>query len=326
MSTGPITPGVPILAPIFKKSDFEDDHLTLFNQWTSQVAQFLNTLMGHAGPIPLQSDINLSGKRIVNVGPPLTPNDVVNLAYANTNLGPVAIRPHIEALGKSILTSYRRLNDQVQSEQYSTFLNGVLNTAPTSNDATVSFGAPSGGSVAVTISAGRHLRVDGSIAPFASRTDTLALPSAFAITSLTRTSGVVAAVTSVANPLVAGNNFSVLGPADPSFAGTFVVLSVTNPTHFTYQQLGQPDATSGASGTISLGGVYYYSIARGQSVLSLTGPFTQDSWQNRLQGSFDGETLIATAIVNGSGGDTTNSGAGATAPTQGVAGRPVSRL
>jgi hypothetical protein len=325
----PLTqPTLPIQSPVFTKADLEDDSLPLLNQFLNDVSQKLNALSGHSGPIILHNSLNMNGNPIQNAGVPKGPNDVVNIEYALKNYGASAVAPQLEATGKQILQTTRRLNDQVQRENYSSFLNGVLNTTPTSNTSTVTFGVASGGSVTVAISAGYHQRLDGSTVPYSGYNDTLTLPTSFALTSLSRTGGIVTAITSVSNPLVAGQNFSIpagSGLSNNSFIGTYVVLNVSSSTQFTFQQLGQIDATA-TGGVISLGGVYYYSIVRGQTTLSRTGPFVSDLWTNRVAASNDGQTIIAVAVVNSSGGDTVNSAAGATAPQQNTAAPVVRRM
>jgi hypothetical protein len=311
----PSSPILPIQAPIFKSEDLADPNLTTFNQWMTTIAQALNSQAGHAGPVTFRNGINLNGNPITNVGMPLTPSDVVTLDYANQNLGASAIQPQIEALGKSLLTTYRRVNDQVQREAYSSFLNDVKNTSPTSNTATISGAAPSGGSVVVTVTSGLHQRVDGSNVPFAARSDTFALPPTFAIASLTRTSNNVVAITSSPNTVAVGNVIGVPNAADSSFDGNFVVVGVASSTQFNYAQIGPNASTSG--GFISLVHVFYYTITKGQNQLGLIQSSGADTWSNRVPASYDGTTLVAVAQINSLGLDLYNSAAGASPPQAG---------
>jgi len=326
MATTPSkTASLPLQQIVLRKEDLDDPSLALLNQTLTGYTQMINYLLGHAGEITLNSDLNLAGKRLRSVGDPVEVKDAVSHGFAQTQYGPEALRPHFEALGKAVFKSYRRLSDVNQREKYSSFLNAVLNTAPTSNTATVSFGAPGGGTVGVTVSSGQHQRVDGSVVPFASRNDTLSLPTSWNITSLVRSGGVVTATTSATNTLVAGQNFTVVGASDPSFNGTFRVEQILSGTQFTYIQIG-PDGSSGAVGKISLGGVYYYTLTYGQNVLGLVGPFTDDSWTNRINASQDGTTVIAVAVINSGGGDAINSAAGGTAPSQNAAVAVIRRI
>lgn len=327
---GPSTPSSTPTTPLRQITLTADDMKSpaMLNSVLNDYGQLINYLLGHSGPVKIVSSYDFNGNQVKNVGAPRDPADVVSALFASQTYGPAAIRPSLEALGKTVLQTVRRLNDPHQRENYSSFLNGILNTAPTANTSTIIPGSPGGGTVPVTITAGLHQRVDGSVVPYSAFNDTLTLPTSFALTSLTRTSGVVAAVTSVANSLVANQSFSIPlggGLTNFSFVGTFVVVSVTDAFHFSYQQLGQPDATA-TGGSVSLGGVYYYSIGRGQNVLSRTGPFTSDLWTNRVQASTDGETLVATVVVNSQGVDVVNSAAGATPPQTGTAVPVIRRI
>ena len=227
------------------------------------------------------------------------------------------MQTQLDALGKKVLQTTRRLNDTTQRELHSTFLNGVLNTAPTSNSSQVFFNPPSGGTVTLMVSAGAHYRVDGSQVPYAAFNDTVTLPTSYAVSTLTRTGGVVEVVTTGANPFTNGETVTIPvggGLSDPSFAGSFVIDTIVSPTDFKYTQIA-PNA-SATGGIVSLGSVYYYYIQRGTNVLARAGPFSADSWVNRTNGSFDGQTIVAVVVVGASGGDVVNSAAGATPPAQ----------
>lgn len=309
---------VPLQAPTFKKEDLEDPSLSFFNQWVAGVVQSINAQAGHAGPIQLNGHLNLNGNRIMNVGAAVDDTDAVSQGVATNQFGAEALRPQIEAMGKKVLATSRRLNDQTQRENYSSFLNSMVSTAPTSNDSLVTFGAPGGGTIDVTVSAGHHFYVDGSQVTYAGRTDTLTLPVNFAIVSLTRTGGVVTAVTATPNPFAVGETIAIAGAVDPTFDGAFVITAIIDPTHFQYEQVA-PDATT-TGGNVSLGGIYYYYIEKGTNTLALTNNAfgTGDTWRGRLVASPDGQTIIAVVSVNGPGGsDPANSAAGATQPITG---------
>jgi hypothetical protein len=314
----------PLQAITFKKSDFtDDDSLSLFNQSYTNVVNQLNNLLGFNGPIPVNAHLNLQGNRILNVGAAVDPSDAVSQSFGNTQYGASALKPYFEALGKQVMQTYRRLSDKNQREQYSSFLNQILNTAPTANTSFVDFGAPGGGTISATVTAGYHQRVDSSVVPYTARTDTLTLPTAYSISSIALSGGIVTVVTSSPTGLVAGNGFSATGVTDTSFDGTFAASTVVGTT-ITYVQ-GGPNASSGG-GNISVGGVYYYNLAYGQSALGLVGGFSSDTWSNRVQASQDGTTIIAVVVTNSSGGDGTNSAGGATPPVTGSAVAVVRRL
>ena len=319
MSTPPNPPNpsnvlqyLPIAAEDFANPD---QFLSLLGANFQNLFQQIRMLSGQAGTIKLSDHLDLNGKRIMNVGSAETETDVVTLSYATLNYGPAALTPQIQALGKYVMANYRRLGDQNQREPSSSFLVKILNTAPTSNTSFITAGSPSGGNVAVTISSGTHDRVDGSSIPYSSRTDTLALPTQYAITHLQRTSGIVTAVTAV-TPLGVGDGFSVINSSDSSFDGTFSVLTGGGGS-FTYAQ-GGPDTGAVTGGSISIGGVYYYTIDYGNDKLGLAGPFSSDTWGNRRVSSPDGTTIIGVVVLNGNGLDTTASAAGGTPPQSGT--------
>ena len=313
---------LPIQAPIFKESDFQGEGLGFVNQWMTKIAQTLNSLAGHAGPVSFANGINLNGSRISNAGKPLDPSDVVTLDYANEFLSPAAIQPQLEATSANPLQTYRQLNSKMQREKYSSFLNGILNTAPTANTGTLG-GVPVGGSVDVTVNAGFHQRVDGSIVPFGSRTDALPLTASFSISSISRTGDTVTAILGSSFTGVAGDQINVGGTGDSSFQGTFIVNTAVGAT-ITYSQVG-PNASS-SGGTVALLAVYYYTIAIGQNHLGLVAGPAADTWSQRVLASLDGTTIIAIAVINNLGLDPINSAAGATPPQTGAAIPVIRRL
>jgi hypothetical protein len=315
------SPPAPLQQITLTADDLKDP--ALINNILQNHAQLLNYILGHGGEPPyFKAGANFGGKPVRNVGMPETDGDVVPLAFANSNFGAAAIAPQIQALGKSVLQSYRRINDRVQQERYSTFLNSITGVAPTSNTSAVIPGTPSGGFVPVTITAGFHQFVDGHQEPYAAFNDSLTLPTSYAIASMTRTGGVVTGTTTGINVLGPGETVVISGASDPSFDGQQLLVAPTSTPTFTFNQSG-PNATA-TGGVVSLNGVYYYSRRVGQSVLFRTGPFASDSWTNRLSfaggtnPSLDGSTLIAVVVVNNNGVDTVNSGAGNTPPVSNI--------
>ena len=294
-----------------RKSDLDDDTLTLFNQLIENHADVLNYLLGLSGPITLSNHLDLNGNKITNVGAAESESDVVTQAFASRNYGPTALAPAFNALGKQTLQTYRQLSNPNQREKYSSFLNDIPSTPPSSNTSIVTFGTVSGGTVVTTVTAGFHQKVDSTQTPYASRTDTLALPSSHPISSLTRTSNIVTAVLSSPQSTQVGEGITIVGATDPSFDGTFVILTVISTSSFTYYQ-GGVNAVSSAGGNVEIGGVYYYTLSAGQSVLGLvTGNGASDTTSDRVAASQDGTTIIAVVATNGSGGDSVNSAAGA---------------
>lgn len=166
----------PLQQVTFKKSDFDDDSLTLFNQQFTNIVNMLNTLYGVQGNIPVNSHLDLKGNRILNVGNAIDPTDAVSQSFGNSQYGAAALKPLFESLGKQVFQSYRRVNDKTQREQSSSFLNALQSTAPAANTSLISFGTPSAGTIPVTVSAGYFSRVDSTLQPYSARTDTLTLP------------------------------------------------------------------------------------------------------------------------------------------------------
>ena len=167
----------PLQQVTFKKSDFDDDSLTLFNQQMTNVVQQLNNLLGVNGMTKFANGIDLGGTRLTGLGAAVTDSDAISQSFGNSQYGAAALKPLFEALGKQVFQSYRRLNDKTQREKSSSFLNQLQSTAPAANTSLVSFGTPSAGTIPVTVSAGYFSRVDSSLQPYPARTDTLALPS-----------------------------------------------------------------------------------------------------------------------------------------------------
>lgn len=307
------TPPAPLAQITLRDEDIKDPNLSLLNNVLTNLQQSINYLLGHSGTPTIKSGLDLGGQRIVNVGTPQHPDDAVSHAFAQSRYGPDALRPHFEQLGKAVFQSYRRLSDPQQRERYSSFLNSLASTAPTTNSSVVTFGSPSGGFVPVTISSGLHQFVDGSQSAYHAFNDSLSSPASYTISSLNRSGNVVSGSTTVANGLVAGETVTVDGIGSGGFDGQFV-LSTSSSPNFTYGQIA-PDA-SASGGTISLNGVYYYSRRTGQSTLFRTGPFAADTWGNRLTASLDGQTLIAVVVISASGGVVVASSGGATPPAQ----------
>src|SRR5208337_1258479 len=139
MSTNPQI--APLQQVILKKSDFEDESLPLINQQFSNIIQQINNLLGVNGTIRLNNHVDLGGNRIQNVGDAVSPTDAVSQLFGNSKYGPAALAPSFEALGKNVMQTYRRLSDPNQREKYSSFLNAISSTPPSSNSSTVAFGS-----------------------------------------------------------------------------------------------------------------------------------------------------------------------------------------
>lgn len=323
MSTTP-TP-LPIQSFQLKKSDLDQEGLPTLNAMFIQLQTQISALNGAAGKTVMASGIDVKGATVTGVGEPQTSTDAVSKIHAEQNYSAAAIAPQLESGGgRSSLKTFRALNSKAQQETNSTFLNRMSNTSPSTNTTVVTAGAPSGGSVTITVPAGFHLRVDGSIAPFGTFSDTVALPSSQAITGLTRTTGVVTA-TGTFSGLSAGEPIYELGALDASFDGTFILITASGST-LTWAQPGFADATT-TGGAVSTGGAFYFYLKYPSQTLAVSGPFPVDNQQNRLVANADGQVLIAVAVINSAGLVTTQSAAGATVPAAVNNGnRIVSRL
>ena len=322
----PANPNSPIPLILITADDVRGDPNTfaaLLNNEFQNIIQKLNSLIGAAGTINLNSHLNLQGNSIQNVAPPSGPNDVVTKSAADATYSAPALAPQLEATGSSPLSTYRQLNNPNQRELSTSHLNSLGNTAPQTNNSDIAFGAPSGGFIPVTISSGVQNRADGSSLPYAQLNDSVAVPTTFNINTISRTSNVVTGNTTGANTLQTGNTVAIAGVGDSSYNGTFVLTFVgiggspPGPV-FQFSQAG-PNASS-AGGTISLFGVYYYVMDPDIGKVYHVGPFAADTAQNRINATADGLAMIAVAVVTGSGGDTTNSAAGATSPIANVGG------
>jgi hypothetical protein len=313
----------PIQFTPLTKADLDDPNLGFLNQVLTQFANGINAGNGAMGKTVLPSGIDVKGATVSGVGEPQAPTDAVSKGHAEKNYSAAALAPQLEGSGKYSLKTMRRLGDTNQQESSSTYLNLLSNTTPTANTSIVTATPPSGGSVTFTVSAGFHQRMDGTIASYGTFTDTVALPSSQAITTLTRTSGVVTA-TGTFTGLSAGQSIYELGASDPSFDGTFVLLTASGTT-LTWNQTGFANGTA-TGGAVSTGGVYMVYLKNPSVTLAVSGPFPQDAQTDRLESNIDQQVLIAVAVISASGLVVTQSAGGATPPATTNGNRILARL
>ena len=279
------------------------------NQFLSILTQRVNAVgpsTGSSAEFP--NGIDLSGARAVNVGGTGPQHTAISFYEAEQRYSAAAISPQLEAGQPNSPKSLRRVNDGNQQEKYSTFLNSIMNTTPTSNTSTLSASG-----FTVTISSGYHQYLDGTLVSYGMRSDPLSASMPITIVSLTRSGGTVTAVTSGSSGLAPTDEFTVAGALDSSFDGSFTVATVINPTTFTYPQSGADTSTTG--GSFTTGQVYYYFLSRGSRILSLSHSVDTDTQSNRVKVNRDGNVLIAVVSVTPSGIDLTASAAGATPPS-----------
>jgi hypothetical protein len=299
----------PLQQTQFTLADFQsEDGVRRLNQYLTNITRTLNQNLGTAGPVAMPSGIDVKGAAISNVGGIGPEHTAVSKAYAEANYSAAAIGPQLEGNGKYALRSLRRVNDQNQVENQSAWLEGMQSTSPTCNTATIS-----GSGATATVSAGYHLKPSGNIVPFASRTDTYTLPGSQAILTLVRRSSVVTATLSAPLAITTGEVINIANTGDSSFDGAFVILTVSGAV-YTWAQIATDSSSTG--GTASEGSVYYYGLRRNSQTLSLFGPYSTDSQEQRLQINKDGSVLIAVASFTGTGLNLNQSAAGATPPPQ----------
>lgn len=308
----PQRPAVQAIAPVqFTAEDMKNP--ALLNTILPQLINAVNSVLGVGGPAKLAGGVDVAGQQVTNLGQPRAETDAVSLAHAEGNYSAAALAPRLEAGGSHTLKTFRALNSKQQSEKFSTFLNQVSNTAPTTNTTIVVADGPVAGTVTVTIPAGYHNRVDGTVQAFGTFVFTVPTPMSFGVTSLLRSAGVVTA-TGTFSGLFVGESIFEFGAGDPSFDGTFILTSASTTT----LQWSQPNQTDVivpvTGGTVSNGGCFYAYLRFPSQQLAISGPFSDDTQLNRLVSNADGQVLIAVVVINGDGVVETQSAAGATIP------------
>lgn len=279
----------------------------MFQQWLYQATDMLNTLAGYQGDIQLAGHLDMQSNRIKNVAIPVDESDALPSGHASGLYSASVLRPKLESGNANPLKSYRSLNNQNQREQLSSFLNDLMSTPPNANNLlpTITNGV---GSVTVSIPAGQFTWADGSFVNTIGRTDILSVPAQFAIASIS-CSGNVVTVNCAASGLTAGEVATITGVTPSVFNGTFPLTSSTGGgAVMTYQEdLG---TASGTGGFVQVNGVYYYSLRKRLQALTLHGPFSGDTLQNRIEACFDGGQIVAVVTITNSGGQISLSGGG----------------
>ena len=115
-----------------------------------------------------------------------------------------------------------------------------------------------------------------------------------ALTSLTRSSGTVTAVSVSPHGLSATQKFSIYNPLDPSFVGAFKVAGVTNTTTFTYTQ-DQPDASTTGGAAVLWTRLYETSSEE----LSIQDPLWRNQNITKLSSWYEDRTGVYKWGVNG---------------------------
>lgn len=289
----------------------------VFTQHYSQMIDTVNTLAGYNGEIELSDHVNMGGKRVTNVGDAVTPTDVVSSAVAQSRYSPSVLRPNFESKGSAPLQTMRRLNDPNQRELGSSHLNDLMSSVPNANQIFPII-TNVGGGVQVVITPTRFKFADGSAVNLQGRTDLLSFPASFTIATISSSGTVVTLTTTTASGLTAGQAVFVQGVSPVGFDGLWQLTSATPPFTLTYQaSLG---TLTGSGGTLLVNGVYYYSVSKRSIALKLSGPFSNDTPNNRITTNFDGSQIVAVVVVTASGGQVQQSGGGGSPLTGSPAG------
>jgi hypothetical protein len=279
-----------------------------FQQHYSQTIDALNSLLGFNGEIPLQNHVQMNGFRVQNIGAPASATDAIASAVAESRYSAVALRPQFEAGSSQPLATYRQINNGSQREVQSSFMNDLMSTPPSANTVFPTL-TNVGGGVQVSIPSSIFTFADGSTLVLNGRTDILSLPAVYTISSIDCTGTIVTVNLTTTSSITTGQLMTVVGVSPSSFNGTFPVASSTSGgLTLTYQlPLG---TLIGSGGQVDLNGVYYYAVRKRQNFMTLFGPFTADTAQNRLQVNFDSFSIVAVVVITNSGGQVLQSGGG----------------
>lgn len=289
------------------KLNFQVD--PVFQQWLNQATDTINVLAGYNGPIQLSDHIDMGGKRVMNVGAPASPSDAIASGVAEGKYSAPVLRPQLESGGKFSFRGYRQINNATQREETSSFLTNLMSTPPSASTVFPTI-VNSGSQVQVSIPASVFTFSDGSTVRIQGRVDLLSRPSQYAISSLSVAGGIVTCDCAPSG-LIAGEVATIVPGSNQSFAGTFQLTSSTGGG--TVLQMQNPNATgTDSSGFVQENGVWYYAIQKKTQSLILSGPYSADTLQNRLQVSYDGSQIVAVVTVTNSGAQIASSGGGGT--------------
>jgi hypothetical protein len=282
----------------------------VFQQHYSQLIDTVNTLAGFNGEIGLNNHINLNGKRITGLGPPVAATDALASGIAEGKYSAAALKPSFEAGGSSAFSSYRQMNNQTQREQVSSYLTDLMSTPPSANSILPVFTNVSGG-VQVYLPASIFKFADGSIQQLQSFTDNVPLGQSFTISSMSATGNIVTVNLSGPTGLVMGDYMNVAGVSPAVYNGSYPILSSTGGgATLTYEN----DSASGSpsGGTVSTGNIVYYGARKRSSAIYRIGSFSSDTQQQRLVINGDGFGIVAVVSISAQGATNSQSGAGAT--------------
>lgn len=108
----------------------KDPTLAFLNDVIRSIINQVNLQSGALGPIPVMGNLDMQGNRIINVGAPQEDTDALSTTAANPMYGVTVQQATMEAVGKNMLQTTRRLNDQSQQHRISSDLNTQGNIPP----------------------------------------------------------------------------------------------------------------------------------------------------------------------------------------------------
>ena len=156
----------------------KEPSLATLNSLLRQIVESYEERAGLSGTVPMFGDVDMQGHRITNLGSPVDSGDAVRKGTVEASfVGKSTLQKSLEATGNNVLQTARRLNDNTQREQFTTFLNDTgigLSKSNTSQVSVVAAGANSD----ITLSAGNLEYADKSKISYAQRIDTVANPGA----------------------------------------------------------------------------------------------------------------------------------------------------
>ena len=285
----------------------------------NQLTDAVNTLAGHNGTVKLANHLDMDGNRVQNIGDPSGSGDAISHGVAESSYSAPVLSPQLESPSRNSLKTYRQLNNQKQREASSSFLNDLMSTPPSANTVFPTV-KNSGNQVIVSIPESTLRFSDGSSVRISGRTDILSRPSQYLISSLSVSNGIVT-VQCAPTGLVSGEIATIVPGSNSTFAGTFQLLSSSS-SGSVLQYQSSSASGSDISGHVQENGVYYYSVRKGSRFLTLSGPYTSDTANSRLEVNFDGSQIVAVVVITSSGAQTANSGGGGSpitgSPTGGV--------
>ena len=160
------------------QADLKEQNLATLNSLLRQVIEEINRQSGFTGPVVMAGDLDMAGHRILNVGSAQADGDAVSRAAGDSRfVGSKTLQKTLEATGKNLMQTTRRLNDTTQREQSSSFLNRTGVSLAQANNSTITVAA-AGPNSTITLSAGTGKFGDDETYAYPQRVDTVANPGA----------------------------------------------------------------------------------------------------------------------------------------------------